>query len=223
MTRPSLSCSPASSSPARAAGSAPRRRRSRNAGPAPGRAGRSALDHAAHASAHRRNVRRPHGGVGDDDHVAREPVAVARSRSAKFGEPDSSSPSMSSLSVTGGAAAPLPPARRWRRARGTAPAPCRRTRRGRAAARPAAPARTSGIPTPGAARPAGRRDGRRRAPPAPRVARRPLGIHRRKSRSISVTCRPHLGYGETRSRSNGQSASSAARPTSSRRARVGGN
>ena len=35
------------------------------------------IDDAAHADAHRRDVGRPHGRVGDHDHVARQPVPAS--------------------------------------------------------------------------------------------------------------------------------------------------
>jgi len=45
------------------------------------------LGQAPHAGAHRRHVRRPHRGVGDDDHVASEPVGIALQQGGEVRRP----------------------------------------------------------------------------------------------------------------------------------------
>ena len=127
-------------------------------------------------------VRRDHAGVGDDDDVAVEPVAVlARAASSKFGEPDSSSPSIRNFSVTAGLRARRSAARCARSAEqveqqlalvvgGTA-----------GAQHVAVDGRVErvGAATARSGRRAARRGGRRRDGRRVRVLARPLGEHRR--------------------------------------------
>ena len=99
----------------------------------------------AHAGAHGRGVRGPHAGVADDDHVAASRSRSRRISAAKFGEPDSSSPSISSLMLTGGAVRPV--AARCARCQGMEEhlALVVRPRPGRAAGRRARRARTAAV------------------------------------------------------------------------------
>ena len=73
-----------------------------------------ARDQPAHAGDRARDVGGDHAGVGDDDDVAVEPVPVLRAADrAKFGEPDSSSPSIRNFRFTAGVVRPV--AARWAR------------------------------------------------------------------------------------------------------------
>ena len=116
---------------------------------------------APHAHAHRRDVGRPHVGVGDDDDVARQPLPLAHRAGPRSGgcrPPPRPRPGTSRSPAAGRRwpAGPAPP----RSGRG--PGPCRRWRPGPGTRRRRAPARTGASATRRAGRRAGRRGGRRR-------------------------------------------------------------
>ena len=184
----------------------------------PGRAGRSGSRSDRACRCTRSGRPRPTCRCRRHDDVAGEPVRRARSSSAKCGEPDSSSPSISSLRVTAGA--PAGRGQMGPHAEGVEQhlalvvgGAARDTAR-----RPDRPARTAACPTSPAGRRAGRRGARRRArsgrrgrrrasrrrPPArpavsqiSTVGNRPGGTRRRATRRCAV--RPARARGRRRS------------------------